>query len=112
MEHHTDDFLTIADLEEPCCGPHLLGPSGRVIVSFCEERGWRVFLDQRLLFRIVTDDTDFETALGSVDPTVETEEDAEEEPTIEAGLMFAVLEAIEQYVATVPDIRPDAADSP
>ena len=97
---HDDQFLTIDDLREPCCGPHMICEDPRVIVSFCEERGWRVFLNERLLCRIVTEDSEYGDILDMDDPNANaTDEDDQPcaEP-LESSLIFAIQDAVARFI--------------
>ena len=99
---HDDQFLTIDDLREPCCGPHMLCEDERVIVSYCAERGWRVFLNEKLLCRIVTDDSEYADLLAMDDPNAESADEDEEDEQggapLEQGLIFVIQEAIARFI--------------
>ena len=97
---HDDQFMTINDLREPCCGPHMICADERLLVSYCEERGWRVFLNEKLLCRIVTEDSEFRDILTMDDPNAESadEEDEPEGSPLEQGLIFTIQDAIARFI--------------
>ncbi len=105
-EDHHDAFTTIEDLRGPCCGPHLMVETPRLILSRCEESGWRVFVDEQLLCRVVFEDSEYAEVLDTVEPTsdllVETAEGTEEAgtETVEERLITDIGTAIAAYIRT------------
>ncbi len=121
-EDHHDVFTTIEDLRGPCCGPHLMVETPRLILSHCEESGWLVFVDEQLLCRVVFNDTDYAEVLDTVEPTsdllVETAEGTEEagSETVEERLITDIGTAIAAYLRTPGSVlyqpEPDVGSAP
>lgn len=120
FDDHHDSFTTIEDLREPCCGPHIMINTARLIVSFCAERGWRVFVDERLLGPIVFDETEYAEVLGTIEPTSQVlveEDDGQQEAvpeTVEERLIADIGAAIAAYIQTPGSVlyQPEPALEP